>query len=90
MCCSLCCRLLGAVLSAALVVLLLLAGAVAMRNARRSNADQEESLLYSHIPGTPANAAAAAAATPWAAGKGSVTAIRAASGVTKKLSNLPA
>lgn len=84
-----------------LVLLLgLLAGAWhwSRSRSRSSDGDQQESLLYQHIPGTPSRARAGAAgsaaiptATPWAAGKaGSTLAAAAVGAVPKKLSNLPA
>jgi hypothetical protein len=93
------CRYLGAVASAAFLGLLLLGAVVAWLVRRRprhaSVAEQEESLLYQHIPGTYKAVSSSAAGTPWAAGSAKGTAaIRAAAGpqgqVSKKLSNLPA
>jgi hypothetical protein len=79
--------LFGAVLSVALVVMLLLAFAMAMYRTRQTAraGEQEESLLYSHIPGTPAKLTVDS--------KGPVAVMRAsaaAGAVAKKLSNLPA
>lgn len=81
-----------------LVLLLgLLAGAWhwSRTRTRGQDADQQESLLYQHIPGTPSRArnsgAAGRMATPWAAGKADKgLAAMAAAPVPKKLSNLPA
>ncbi|KAL4424018.1 hypothetical protein ABPG75_001319 [Micractinium tetrahymenae] len=91
-------KYLGAAISVSCLVLLLglLAGAWhwARSRTRGPDGDQQESLLYQHIPGTPSRArggAAGAAATPWAAGKAGGALAAAASGaVPKKLSNLPA
>lgn len=52
-------------------------------------ADQEEALLYSHIPGTPSKKAAAAAAGS-ATAAAATSAAAAAGHVAKKFSNLPA
>jgi hypothetical protein len=49
-------------------------------------ADQEETLLYSHIPGTPSKKAAAATGSAAAASEADA----AAGPVVKKFSNLPA
>lgn len=80
-----------------LVLLLgLLAGAWhwSRTRTRSHDGDQQESLLYQHIPGTPSrarNSAAGSSATPWAAGKAhGALAATAMGSVPKKLSNLPA
>lgn len=64
----------------------------------RRSVEQEEQLLYSHIPGTPKRGKAAGGATTtaagsaaWQPGKGSSAAGKAPGApVPKKLSNLPA
>ena len=79
----------------------LLAVAALRRPRQQGEAAAEQSLLYSHIPGTPstgaaAEAAAAAKATPWSGGgagasvniKASSVAAAESEPVTKKFSNL--
>lgn len=86
-------RYLGAVAAAAFAGLLLLGAVVAWlvrRPAQRGTAaEQEEALLYSHIPGTPAKPNAALG-DKWAAKQGRLDAVRASGAIPKKLSNLPA
>jgi len=66
-----------------------LAVAVRWTRARNAtNADQHESLLYSHIPGTPSQRPSTCS-TAAAGGSASVTG-RPGTAVPKKLSNLPA
>lgn len=82
---------------ASLACVVLLAGVLAVawsrRGGRATAAEQQEALLYSHIPGTPARqhkGGTVQHTTPWAEGRGSVAALKAAGPVAKKLSNLPA
>lgn len=90
-------RYLGAVAAAAFAGLLLLAAVVAWLVRRPSQrgtaAEQEEALLYSHIPGTPAKPSAALSdkhTAAWSVKQGRLDAVRASGAIPKKLSNLPA
>ena len=92
----------GLVASLAIVALVVGVLAVWSRSRRSASrpAEQEEALLYAHIPGTPqrgsgkagsAAAAAASSSAAWQPGKGGGAAGKAAGApIPKKLSNLPA
>ncbi|PRW61512.1 outer membrane efflux [Chlorella sorokiniana] len=91
-------------LVASLAIIALVVGVLAVwsrsrRSSARSAVEQEEQLLYSHIPGTPkrgkagsaASATTASGSAAWQPGKGGSPAGKAAGApVPKKLSNLPA